>query len=81
MKDKHPITVTAYVVDPDTVHIGGRFFKQERTCVIEQTDTITNCGEYDVYACSLCFGESIVPKMAVPEYCQHCGAKVAKAGE
>lgn len=90
MGNKHAkdVTIQATVIDEDTVHIGGSFFKRERTCKNERFHYAPY--EHDAFTCSKCGGSvyEIDGKWAVKgrdgdyEYdavilfCPLCGARV-----
>lgn len=70
MADKRFPTVTAQIVDEDTVHIGGDMFARMKTCRL--FDTEMRRGLYLMERCSECGGSTPVDSA----YCARCGAKV-----
>lgn len=83
-KPNYP-TVTATVLDEDTVHIGGDFFKREWTCksLTFVADEIENIKLWHT-ECSVCSailgqGKSISDAtVGLPNFCPSCGARVER---
>lgn len=69
MKKPNYPTAKATVIDKDTVHIGGDFFKRVRTChLVEDDEGRTACSECK--ASYLC--------MSSATWCPDCGARVER---
>lgn len=80
MKKPNYPTATATVIDADTVHIGGSFFKRERTC--------RNAYDGCEFECSECGTQWHLldrvdayeewTHVLLPPYCPQCGARVER---
>lgn len=65
-------SISATVVDPDTVRIGGSAFKRVYECQNLGGKEGAN-GEYHAFHCSKC---GVMSDIQEPNYCPNCGAKV-----
>ncbi len=88
MNKPHYPTVTATVIDEDTMRYGGDFFRRESTCKL--WSALSHSGDHSMtYTCLECKCiAGVVPhagempysilRDAMPRYCSHCGARVER---
>lgn len=71
-------TVTATVIDEDTVHIGGDFFKRESTCRRLDMGSAFDGGIH-LLVCNQCGRASYaMPNGDAWAFCPNCGARVER---
>ena len=79
MKKPNYPTVTATVIDEDTLRIGGSAFKRERTCRMTDNGDYTmlcSCGEEIEWHLTEHYGDGTAEYSY--NYCPHCGARVER---